>query len=143
MSKTLAFAVIIVGFATPVLAAPTKAVAPTKGKQLDGGASYVVGRKLAAPTLTPAQIDEVMKAKLGEVTACWHRLPVEQRKKDTSAVLKLEIDDGGEVQTIDVAGIPDDAARCIAKAAIAWTFPETDVKIDAATYKYPIALRAD
>jgi hypothetical protein len=139
MSKTPALAMmfVVLGLAAPSIAAPAKT------KALNCGESYVVGHKAAPTGLTAAQIDEVIKAKLGEVTACWHRLPAEQRKKDASAVLKLVIDDGGEVQTIDVAGIPDDAGRCIVKAAVAWTFPQTDVKVDAASYSYPVVLRAN
>ncbi len=145
MSKTPAALVILatLGLVAPALAVPQAKAAPTKVKQLNCGDKYIVGHEVEHSALTQAQIDGVMKAKLGEVTACWNRLPATQRKKDTNAVLKLAIDDGGEVQTVDVAGIPDDAARCIAKAAVAWTFPQTETQAEPASYAYPVVLRAN
>lgn len=142
MTKTPALLVMVavIGFAAPALAAPTAKAAPAKPKC---GDKYVVGKEAERTALTPAQIDAVMKAKLGEVSACWNNLPAAQRKKDANAVLKLTIDDGGEVQTVDVAEVPEDAARCIAKAAVAWTFPQTDAQIDPPSYLYPVVLRAN
>jgi len=95
-----------------------------------------------AKVLTQAQVDEVMKTKVGEVETCWRRLPDDQRKRDTNLVLHLEIDDTGEVQTIDAPGVPDETQRCIALAAVDWEFPRTDVKADAIFFTYPVALRA-
>jgi hypothetical protein len=93
--------------------------------------------------LSESQVDEVVKGKLGDVQTCWTSLPEDKRKADTSIVLKLEIDDNGEVQTVDVTGkIADEAQRCIAVAAAAWEFPVTDVKIDAEYFEYALALRA-
>jgi hypothetical protein len=137
MSKML-LVLATLGLATPSFAAP----APTS-KQPNAGEKYVVGHEAQKTALTQAQVEEVMKTKLADVDACWRRVPADQRKKDASAVLKIEIDDGGEVQTVDVAGVPGDAARCIAKAAVAWTFPETDFHADAASFAYPVTLRAN
>jgi hypothetical protein len=139
MSKKPALLVIVtaLGLAAPALAAPTAA---TKAKV---GEKFVVGHKEDRLALTQAQVADVMKAKLGEVTTCWQQLPADKRKKDASAVLQLEIDEGGEVQTVDVAGLPDDAARCISKAAVAWVFPPTDGSADTAKFAYPVTLRAN
>ena len=107
------------------------------------GEKFVVTHKEDRAALTIDQVEEVMQAKLGEVTTCWEALPADQRKKDAAAVLKLEIDEGGEVQQADVSGLPDDAARCISKAAVAWVFPQTDGSADTAKFAYPITLRAN
>jgi hypothetical protein len=102
-----------------------------------------VGKKDSGRTsLSQAQVEDVLKTKVGEVEACWTKLPADQRKKDVSAVLKLEIDDDGEVQTVEVANVPEETQRCIAVAAVAWEFPRTDVKADAASYTFPVALKA-
>ena len=90
--------------------------------------------------LSQAQVDEVMKTKVGEVQACWQQLPETQRAKDTTAVLSLEIDDTGEVQTVTIAGQPSELEHCVAIAAAAWDFPRTDVKADALMFQYPVAL---
>jgi len=139
------------GLWTPVLAGttpPSKPSATTK-KPTE---SHVAARRVATKTdpqdvgktsLTEAQVDEVLKAKLPDVDSCWSRLPEDKRKTDTTAVLKLEIDDRGEVQTVNVSGpIPDETQRCIAVAASDWSFPETDVKVDAQFFEYPLALHA-
>jgi hypothetical protein len=90
--------------------------------------------------LSQAQVDEVMKTKVGEVQACWQNLPDDERAKDTTAVLALEIDDTGEVQTVTIAGQPSELERCVAVAAAGWDFPRTDVKADALTFKYAVPL---
>jgi len=90
--------------------------------------------------LTQAQVDEVMKTKVGEVQACWQNLPETQRAKDTTAVLSLEIDDTGEVQTVTIANQPSELEHCVAIAAAAWDFPRTDVKADALMFQYSIPL---
>jgi len=127
---------------TAVASAPTAAHKTAPAKRPDCGDSYEIGRsKQGRTALTQAQVDEVMKTKVGEVTACWQRLPDDKRKRDTTAVIELEIDDRGEVQTVEVAGVPDDAERCIALAAVGWDFPETDVKADAVTFSYAVPLR--
>lgn len=138
MSKTPALVVFVtaLGLAAPALATP-QAAKPKVGEK------FVVTHKAERVALTPAQVDEVMKAKLGEVTTCWQQLPADKRKKDASAILQLEIDEGGEVQTVDVAGLPDDAARCISRAAIAWVFPQSDGSADTAKFAYPVTLRAN
>jgi len=129
----------VLGLASPSFAAPAPKSGGAKPK---GGDKFVVDHKDDRATLTQAQVDEVVKAKLPDVTACWHQLPADQRKKDASTVLRLTIDDGGEVQTVDVDGLPDDAGRCIAKAAVAWVFPQTDGQADAAKFSYPLTLAA-
>jgi hypothetical protein len=139
MTKLLVM-ISVLGLAMPSFAAPAPKAAPAKPKC---GDKFVVDHKEDRATLTQAQVDEVVKAKLPDVTACWHQLPADQRKKTASAVLKLAIDDGGEVQTVDVDGLPDDAARCIAKAAVAWVFPQTDGQADAAKFSYPLTLAAN
>lgn len=139
MTKLLVM-ISVLGLAAPSFAAPAAKPAPAK---LRCGDKFVVDHKEDRATLTQAQVDAVVKAKLPDVTACWHQLPADQRKKTASAVLKLAIDDGGEVQTVDVDGLPDDAARCIAKAAVAWVFPQTDGQADAAKFSYPITLAAN
>ncbi len=142
MSKKPAIVVILLGLCVSAFAQPApKKPAPTKKPNC--GEHYVVGPKDAGKkSLSQDQIDEVMKTKVGEVETCWLRLPEDKRKKDTTAQLKLEIDDSGEVQTVETAGVPDDAQRCIAVAAAEWEFPRVDVKADAATYSYSIALHA-
>jgi hypothetical protein len=127
---------------TPVLAGPKPAPKkPAAGPNV--GASYVVGRKDSGRTqLTQAQVDEVLKSKVGEVEACWERAPDDKRKKDVNAILSLSIDDDGEVQTVEVAGVPEETERCVAVAAVAWEFPRTDVKADASSFTYPVALHA-
>ena len=90
--------------------------------------------------LTQSQVDEVMKTKVGEVQACWQNLPDTQRAKDTTAVLALEIDDTGEVQTVTIAGQPSELEHCVAIAATAWDFPRTDVKADALMFQYSVSL---
>lgn len=134
----------VLGLCGPVVAAPKpQARKAAPAKRLNCGESYVVGKKDSGRTaLTQAQVDEVLKTKVGEVEACWTKLPADQRKKDVAALLTLEIDDSGEVQTVDVAGVPDEAQRCIAVAAVAWEFPRTDVKADAASFTFPVALKA-
>lgn len=134
----------VLGLCGPVIAAPkaqARKAAPVK--KLNCGESYVVGPKDSGRTsLTQAQVDEVLKTKVGEVEACWTKLPADQRKKDVSAVLTLEIDDTGEVQTVEVTNVPDEAQRCIAVAAVAWEFPRTSAKADAATFSFPLVLKA-
>lgn len=90
--------------------------------------------------LTQAQVDDVMKTKVGDVEACWQNLPDDQRRKDTTAVLAMEIDDTGEVQTVTIAGQPSELERCVAVAAASWEFPRTDVKADALMFQYSVAL---
>ncbi|HEY6039982.1 MAG TPA: hypothetical protein VIV58_37125 [Kofleriaceae bacterium] len=90
--------------------------------------------------LTQAQVDDVMKTKVGDVEACWQNLPDDQRKKDATAVLAMEIDDTGEVQTVTIAGQPSELERCVAVAAASWEFPRTDVKADALMFSYSVSL---
>jgi hypothetical protein len=104
------------------------------------GDNYVVGKDQKRSSLTQAQVDEVMKTKVGEVEACWQNLPDDQRAKDTTAVLALEIDDTGEVQTVTIAGQPSELQHCVAIAAASWEFPRTDVKADALTFQYSVPL---
>jgi len=134
----------VLGLGGPVLAAPkSPAKKPAPAKRLNCGESYVVGPKDSGrKDLTQAQVDEILRTKVGEVEACWTKLPADRRKKDVSAVLTLEIDDTGEVQTVEVAGVPEETQRCIAVAAIAWEFPPTDAKADAASFAFPVALKA-
>jgi DsbC/DsbD-like thiol-disulfide interchange protein len=122
--------------------AQTRAPAKKPVKKLNCGDSYVVGPKDARTSLSQAQVNEVLKSKVSEVETCWLKLPADQRKKDVAAVLSIEIDDGGEVQTAELAGAPEETQRCVAVAAVAWEFPRTDAKADAATFTYPIALKA-
>ena len=76
--------VLLAALCTPVFAKP------------NCGEKYVVGKKDTAPkALTQAQIDEVMATKVGEVEGCWQQLPDDKRKHDITAVLSIEIDDGG------------------------------------------------
>ena len=90
--------------------------------------------------LSQGQVDGVVKAKLGDVEYCWSRLPEIQRKADTTAVLKLEIDPSGEVETVNVDGkLPDETQRCIAVAAAKWQFPMAD---DLGQFESAVALRA-
>lgn len=90
--------------------------------------------------LTQAQVDDVMKTKVGEVQACWQNLPDDRHGKTTTAVLSLEIDDTGEVQTVTIAGQPTELERCVAVAAASWEFPRTDVKADALMFEYRVPL---
>lgn len=147
MTKTaLSVILAVIGFAAPANAAPHAKVAPAPAKvskQPKSGDTYVVGHEVGRTALTAAQIDEVMKTRVGDVSACWSGLPAAQRKQDVNAVLSLAIDDGGEVQTVDVAEVPDEVVRCIAKAAVAWTFPQTDPQAEAPSYRYPIVLHAN
>lgn len=147
MTNTPAILTLLGGLAlcVPAFAQPHRPAAkqPTPARAPNCGASYVVGPKDSSSTaLSQAQVDAVMKAKLGEVEACWMHLPVEKRKREVAAVLNLSIDDGGEVQTITAPALPDDVQRCIALAAVAWEFPATDAHADALTFAYPIALHA-
>jgi hypothetical protein len=105
------------------------------------GAVVAPMRRLTSKRATPPA-PEILRTKVGEVEACWTKLPADRRKKDVSAVLTLEIDDTGEVQTVEVAGVPEETQRCIAVAAIAWAFPRTDAKADAASFAFPVALKA-
>jgi hypothetical protein len=141
MSKLAVIA--LLGLCAPALA---KSQAPAKkpaAKKPNCGETYVVGKKDDGPKgLAKQQVDEVLKTKIGEVETCWLKLPADQRKKDVAAVLSVEIDDDGEVQTAALAGVPDDTSRCVALAAIAWEFPPSDVQADAATFTFPVALKA-
>ena len=126
--------ILLAALCAPVFAQPKK---PNCGEK------YVVGKKDTGPkALTQAQIDEVMATKVGEVEGCWMKLPDAQRKHDITAVLSLVIDDGGEVQTVDVASLPPETQRCIAIAAVDWEFPRSDTKADASQYAYSVALHA-
>ena len=135
------------------VATPNKPAATSKkSAQAPAPQSQVTAKRVAPASderdrgkdsLSESQVDEVVKAKLGEVETCWQQLPEDKRKTDANIVLKLEIDDNGEVQTVDVTGkIADDAQRCIAVAAAAWEFPVTEVKIDAQYFAYALALHA-
>jgi hypothetical protein len=145
----------VVLLGTPAFAKVSDSSSKPAGKKpaTDAASQSQVSARRVAPvgdkrdagkaSLSEAQVDEVVKSKLGEVQTCWVGLPEDKRKADTSIVLKLEIDDNGEVQTVDVNGkIADEAQRCIAVAAAAWEFPVTDVKIDAEYFEYALALRA-
>lgn len=95
--------------------------------------------EVAKKLLTQLQVDQVVKAKLGDVQYCWNRLPASQRRSDTTAILELAIDATGEVETVDVHGsVPQEAARCISAAAAAWQFPVAD---QAGDFEYAVALR--
>lgn len=125
------------------LCAPALAQSKAPAKQPNCGQSYVVGKKDVGPKgLSQSQVEDVLKTKVGEVETCWMKLPADQRKKDVGAVLSIEIDDDGEVQTASLANVPDDASRCVALAAVAWEFPRSDVKADAETFTFPISLKA-
>jgi hypothetical protein len=143
----------VVLLGTPAFAKVADSTTKAASKKPAADSQSQVTARRVAPTgdkrdsgktaLSESQVDEVVKSKLGEVQTCWTGLPEDKRKADTNIVLKLEIDDNGEVQTVDVNGkIADEAQRCIAVAAAAWEFPVTDVKIDAAYFEYALALRA-
>ncbi|MBV8762961.1 MAG: hypothetical protein JO257_37090 [Deltaproteobacteria bacterium] len=141
MSKLAVIA--LLGLCAPALAQSKVRDAGKKPAKPNCGEAYVVGKKDAAPKgLVQQQVEDVLKSKVGEVETCWQKLPADQRKKDVAAVLSIEIDDDGEVQTAALAGVPDDASRCVAVAAVAWEFPRSDVKADAETFTFPIALKA-
>jgi hypothetical protein len=126
-----------------LLCAPAFAQSKTQAKKPNCGEKYVVGPKDSGPkSLTQAQIDEVMKTKVGEVEGCWLKLPDDKRKHDVNAVLTIEIDDGGEVQTVQADSLPPETLRCISVAAADWEFPRSDTKADAAQYAYAVALHA-
>lgn len=137
---------------TPAFAKVSDSGSKPAAKKAAAAESQITARRVAPAgdkrdsgkvALSESQVDEVVKGKLGDVQTCWTSLPEDKRKADTSIVLKLEIDDNGEVQTVDVTGkIADEAQRCIAVAAAAWEFPVTDVKIDAEYFEYALALRA-
>ena len=141
MSKQPAIVVILLGLCVSASAQPAPKK-PAPARKPNCGEHYVVGKDPTRKSLTQDQIDEVMKTKVGEVETCWLRVPEDKRKKDTTAQLKIEIDDSGEVQTVETAGVPDDAQRCIAVAAVEWEFPRSDAKADSATYSYSVALHA-
>jgi hypothetical protein len=123
--------VLLAALCTPVFAQP------------NFGQKYVVGEKDTGPkSLTQAQIDEVMATKVGEVEGCWQKLPDDKRKHDITAVLSIEIDDGGEVQTVQADSLPPETLRCISVAAADWEFPRSETKADATQYAYSVALRA-
>lgn len=134
----------VLGVCGGALAAPkSHARKAAPAKRLNCGDSYVVGPKDSGrKSLSQTQVEDVLKTKVGEVEACWTKLPADQRTKDINAVLTVEIDDTGEVQTVEVAGVPDETQRCVAVAAVAWEFPRTDVKADAASFAFPVALKA-
>lgn len=135
-----ALVVSLLGLCASAVAQPARN--PPPAKKPNCGEHYVAGQKDSGKkSLTQAQVDEVMKTKVGEVETCWRQLPQDKRK-DTSLVLQLEIDDTGEVQTIEAPGVPDETQRCIALAAVEWEFPRTDVKADAIVFTYPVALHA-
>jgi len=139
MSKLAVIA--LLGLCAPALAQSKASKAPAK--KANCGEAYVVGKKDAGPKgLSQSAVEDVLKSKVGEVETCWQKLPADQRKKDVAAVLSIEIDDDGEVQTAALAGVPDDASRCVAVAAVAWEFPRSDVKADAETFTFPVALKA-
>jgi hypothetical protein len=145
MNKPALLAIVgVLGLCGGAVAAPkSQARKAAPAKRLNCGESYVVGKKDAGRTaLSQTQVEDVLKTKVGEVEACWTKLPADQRKKDVAAVLTVEIDDTGEVQTVEVAGVPEETQRCVAIAAVAWEFPRTDVKADAASYAFPVALKA-
>lgn len=140
MSKLAVIA--LLGLCAPALA-QSKAPVKAPAKKLNCGDAYVVGKKDAGPKgLSQATVEDVLKTKVNEVETCWQKLPADQRKKDVAAVLSIEIDDDGEVQTAALAGVPDDASRCVAVAAVAWEFPRSDVKADSETFTFPFALKA-
>ncbi len=140
MSKLAVIA--LLGLCAPALA-QSKVPAKKSPAKPNCGEAYVVGKKDAGPKgLAPSAVEDVLKSKVGEVETCWQKLPADQRKKDVAAVLSIEIDDDGEVQTAALAGVPDETSRCVAVAAVAWEFPRSDVKADAETFTFPIALKA-
>jgi hypothetical protein len=96
--------------------------------------------QVAKKVLSQLQVNTVIKAKLADVQYCWNRLPAAQRKLDATALLELEIDATGEVETVDVGGqLSQEASRCIAVAAAKWQFPVAD---QAGEFEYAVALRA-
>ena len=157
MKPSIALTIALAVAATPAFAGksqpqPKKIEAVEKSaKKPNCGESYdLAARHAQTPTgdakevkkvvLSQGQFSEVVKAKLGDVEYCWDRLPELQRKADTTAVLKLEIDPSGEVETVGVDGkIPEETQRCIAVAAAKWEFPMAD---ELAQFEYAVALRA-
>ena len=147
MKPAVLVALGVLGLASPALAGnpPPKKATP-QVKKLNCGESYVVGTHHdEASKVSPRelQVAAVVKSNLGEVQACWSQLPAQFRKVATPAVLKLSVDDTGEVQTVEVAGkVPDEAQRCIALAVARWEFPATAVTSDASHFEYPVTFRA-
>ena len=151
MKPTVIAAVLAFGALGPAFAVagtvPAKKPTP-KAARLNGGASYIVGTRRDADEVSKTSRREqefagVMKAKAGEVQACWSLFPMPLHKLDTPAVLRLEIDDSGEVQDVEVIGkVPEAAQRCIALAAASWVFPATEVTADASYFEFPVTLHA-
>jgi hypothetical protein len=113
---------------------------PKKDKKPNCGDNYVVGGNRDKKTLTDAQIAEAMKAYVADVDHCWQQAPDELRKVDTAATLHLDIDDLGEVQTVELsAKAPPEVQRCISVAGARWQFPEAD---DSTQADYKLTLHA-
>jgi hypothetical protein len=103
------------------------------------GDKPAVGKAL----LREEQVEDVVKAKVGDVQACWMKLAKDKRKTDVNITMNLEIDDTGEVQTVVVTGnVPHETQRCIELAAAGWEFPATEVKVDAEYFECALALHA-
>lgn len=134
--------VALVGVLAVSAPAFAKTAAPAKAAPKTGD-GYVLGKDQGRTTLTQDQVDEVMKGKVGDVVACWQQLPDDQRAKDATAVLTIEIDDTGEVQTVTTANVSDDMQRCVSVAAAGWDFPRTSVTADARTFQYAVVLKAE
>jgi hypothetical protein len=116
----------------------SKKATPKKDK---AGGDYVCGENRDKKTLSDAQIAEAMKAHLADIDSCWQQAPDALRKKDIAAVLHLDIDDIGEIQTVELRGaaFPDDTQRCISLAATSWQFPDGD---DSTQADYKLTLHA-
>jgi hypothetical protein len=141
MMKPAALALLgMFAVASPAIAGKAQPKKPSTTNKVKCGDTYVVGDNRDKKTLTDAQIAEAMKANLADVDTCWKQVPVQMRKADTTAVLHFDIDDIGEVQTVDVVGsVPADAQRCISIAAAHWQFPDAD---DSTQADYTVTLRA-
>lgn len=129
--------------ARPVtLAAPAKSAKSKKEKTpvLNLGENFVLGGKKKVEStpheevqqiiprgLTDAQVSTVVQKSSSDVQLCWSKLPAAQRADACTAMMKLSINDEGNVTAVELGGdIPASTHACITSAVMHWQFPTAE-----------------
>lgn len=130
-----------------VLSSPAKKAKPDKMPVLDLGEHYVLGGhkiEAAAPReevihfvprgLSDVQISTVVHAQSADLQVCWAKLPAARRADRATVMMKLSIDDAGQVDNVELGGdVPASTHACITSVVKRWQFPAAETSTVAET----------
>jgi hypothetical protein len=95
--------------------------------------------RMAAVTLTQAQVGAVVRGRGGDIQYCWSTVPAAERT-DRTVTLEVTVVADGTLDAVAFGeGAPAAFVACLAKAATAWTFPVADAT---SVVEYPLVLRS-